>query len=167
MGCFWCKAPKTPHVYNQSRRFLKSLLFKFIAYQNCRAAGKQYSFPKCFKSDLSQIKYTCIVSRSEKYQRFYELVSRIPSGRVATYGQIATLSGYPGQARQVGYALNALPDDLEIPWQRVINAKGQISTRANPISEDIQRQILEAEGICFDSKDRIVLTQYLWKPGNS
>ena len=106
------------------------------------------------------------MSRSEKYQRFYELVNRIPCGKVATYGQIATLSGYPGQARQVGYALNVTPDDLEIPWQRVVNAKGQISARANPISEDIQRQMLEAEGICFDSKNCIALTQYLWNPGN-
>ncbi len=100
------------------------------------------------------------MSRSEKYQRFYAFVSRIPPGKVATYGQIATLSGYPGQARQVGYALNALPDDLDtIPWQRVINAKGQISARANPIYEDIQRQMLKAEGICFNSKGSITLTR--------
>ena len=106
------------------------------------------------------------MSRSKKYQRFYELVNRIPSGKVATYGQIATIAGYPGQARQVGYALNALPDDLEIPWQRVVNAKGQISKRAHPISEDIQRNMLEAEGICFNSNNCISLTQYLWNPGN-
>lgn len=106
------------------------------------------------------------MSRSEKYQRFYEVVSLIPAGKVATYGQIATLAGYPGQARQVGYALNATPDDLEIPWQRVVNAKGQISPRANPISEDIQRQMLEAEGVCFNSKKCITMTKFLWKPGN-
>lgn len=106
------------------------------------------------------------MSPSEKYQRFYEMVNLIPVGKVATYGQIATLAGYPGQARQVGYALNATPDDLDIPWQRVVNAKGQISPRANPISEDIQRQILEAEGVCFNSKNCITLTKFLWKPGN-
>ena len=88
--------------------------------------------------------YTKDVSRSEKYQQIYDVVRRIPIGKVATYGQIATLAGYPGQARQVGYALNTLPEDLDIPWQRVINAKGQISPRANPIFEEIQQKILES-----------------------
>jgi methylated-DNA-protein-cysteine methyltransferase-like protein len=105
------------------------------------------------------------VSQSEKYQRFYQLVKQIPSGKVATYGQIATLAGYPGQARQVGYALNTLSDDQEIPWQRVVNAKGKISPRAHSISEDIQRQILESEGIVFDSNNHIALAQFLWQPG--
>ena len=112
------------------------------------------------------MEYTKDVSRSEKYQRIYAFVNRIPRGKVATYGQIAALAGYPGQARQVGYALNALPDDLGIPWQRVINAKGQISPRANPIFEQIQQQILESEGIGFDSQGRINLTQFQWIPGN-
>ena len=106
------------------------------------------------------------MTRSEKYQKIYTIVSRIPLGKVATYGQIATLAGYPGQARQVGYALNALPDDLDIPWQRVINAQGQISPRANPVFEEIQQQLLEAEGICLDSRGRINLLQYQWIPGN-
>jgi len=87
-------------------------------------------------------------------------------GKVATYGQIATLAGYPGQARQVGYALNSLPDDLDIPWQRVINAKGQISPRANPIFEEIQQQILESEGIFFGPQDRVDLKKFQWKPEN-
>ncbi len=105
------------------------------------------------------------MNRSEKYLEIYAVVKHIPSGKVATYGQVAALAGYPGQARQVGYALNALPDDLDIPWQRVVNAKGQISPRANPVSEEIQRQILEAEGICFTPHGRIDLMQYQWKPG--
>jgi methylated-DNA-protein-cysteine methyltransferase-like protein len=103
--------------------------------------------------------------RAEKYERIYEVVKRIPVGKVATYGQIATMSGYPGQARQVGYALHSLPDDLEIPWQRVVNSKGEISERANPIYEEIQQQILAAEGVCFDSRGRIELTRFLWNPG--
>jgi methylated-DNA-protein-cysteine methyltransferase-like protein len=106
------------------------------------------------------------VSRSEKYEQIYAVVRRIPKGKVATYGQVATLAGYPGQARQVGYALNTLPDDLAIPWQRVINAKGQISPRANPIYEEIQQQILESESVCFDAHGRIDLVHYQWEPGN-
>jgi methylated-DNA-protein-cysteine methyltransferase-like protein len=104
------------------------------------------------------------MNRSEKYQRFYAVVGRIPSGKVATYGQIATLAGFPGQARQVGYALHATPDDLEIPWQRVINAKGEISPRGNPIGEEIQRQMLADEGICFTQQGRISLKKYQWHP---
>ena len=80
-----------------------------------------------------------IMKRNQKYQRFYEIISRIPAGKVATYGQIALLAGFPGHARQVGYALNALPDDLEIPWQRVINAKVRLAqerTQSTSISND-------------------------------
>ncbi|MFS8892505.1 MGMT family protein, partial [Synechococcus sp. R55.2] len=62
------------------------------------------------------------------YQRFYEVVRRIPPGRVATYGQVARAAGYPGYARQVGYALFRLQgQNTDIPWQRVINAQGCIS----------------------------------------
>lgn len=106
------------------------------------------------------------MDRSEKYQRFYEIVSRIPPGKVATYGQVAMVAGFPGQARQVGYALNATPDDIDIPWQRVINAKGEISPRANPIAEEIQKQILIDEGIHFDAQGRINLRTYQWNPAS-
>ncbi|HBY07581.1 MAG TPA: methyltransferase [Chloroflexi bacterium] len=106
------------------------------------------------------------MERSKTYQHFYEVISRIPAGKVATYGQIASLAGYPGQARQVGYALHATPEDVEIPWQRVINAKGEISPQANPIYEVIQRQMLAAEGIIFDEKGRISLQKYQWQPKN-
>ena len=112
------------------------------------------------------ILYTIDVSRSEKYLKFYTIVSQIPKGLVATYGQVATLAGYHGQARQVGYALNSLTDDFDVPWQRVVNAKGQISVRADPIFEQIQRQILESEGIIFDHNNRIDLSIYQWKPSD-
>ena len=108
--------------------------------------------------------YTRYVSRSEKYQRFYQIICQIPPGKVATYGQIATLAGYHGQARQVGYALHASPEEMDMPWQRVINAKGEISPRANPIEEEIQRQILRDEGIRFDSNGRIPLKKFQWIP---
>ena len=110
--------------------------------------------------------YTIDVCRSEKYLQFYAIVRQIPKGQVATYGQVATLAGFPGQARQVGYALNRLTDDYDIPWQRVINAKGQISMRADPVFEEIQRQILESEGVRFGMNGRIDLSKYQWKPGD-
>ena len=98
------------------------------------------------------------------YSRIYKIVERIPEGCVATYGQVASLAGLPGQARLVGYALNALKDGTRIPWHRVINAKGKISTRSTPGGDAYQRHLLEDEGILFDSNDTISLERFLWRP---
>jgi methylated-DNA-protein-cysteine methyltransferase-like protein len=100
------------------------------------------------------------------YARFYEVIRRIPYGRVATYGQIASLAGLPGYARQVGYALHAIPDGLDLPWQRVINAKGMISLKPDGPYDQVQRQMLESEGIQFDAQDRISLKDYQWVPNS-
>jgi methylated-DNA-protein-cysteine methyltransferase-like protein len=103
--------------------------------------------------------------REGNYARIYAVVRRIPRGRVATYGQIAQLAGLAGHARQVGYALNAMPDDAPIPWHRVINAKGEISTRSfdtGGVSE--QRRRLEAEGVVFDDNGRVPLKRFQWRP---
>jgi methylated-DNA-protein-cysteine methyltransferase-like protein len=83
---------------------------------------------------------------------------------VATYGQIARLAGLPGHARQVGYALAALPDGVSVPWHRVVNAKGEISARGEPHYEIRQRQLLERERVGFDEKRRIPLRRFQWKP---
>lgn len=97
--------------------------------------------------------------------RIYAIVKRIPAGRVATYGQIAKLAGLPNGARQVGYALAALQGTSDVPWQRVVNAKGEISPRADPDGhEDLQRRLLESEGVAFDGRGRIALTRYRWRP---
>jgi methylated-DNA-protein-cysteine methyltransferase-like protein len=96
------------------------------------------------------------------YQRIYRIVKRIPAGRVATYGQVARLAGMPGHARQVGYALSALPEDSGVPWHRVVNAKGEVSRRSEPGCELIQRELLEAEGIRFDEEGRLSLSLCRW-----
>ena len=98
------------------------------------------------------------------YDRIYDAVRRIPKGRVATYGQVAVLAGIPRQPRQVGYALAALPDYEKAPWHRVVNAKGEISRRADPDFEWHQRMRLEHEGVIFDLAGRIDLTQFGWQP---
>ena len=98
------------------------------------------------------------------YDRIYKTVRRIPKGRVATYGQIASLSGIPRQPRRVGYALSALHDHQPVPWHRVINSKGEISRRSEPGYEDMQQVLLENEGIMFDTKGRVALSQFLWRP---
>jgi len=99
------------------------------------------------------------------YSLIYDMVKRIPKGCVATYGQIAELVDLPGHARQVGYALNALPDDHDVPWQRVINAQGRVSAQSDPHFEKIQRRLLEEEGVLFDGKGRIALERFQWRPG--
>jgi methylated-DNA-protein-cysteine methyltransferase-like protein len=99
------------------------------------------------------------------YSRIHEAVRRIPRGRVASYGQVAFEAGLPGHARQVGYAMAALPDDADVPWHRVVNARGEISRRSSrTIGERIQRALLEAEGVRFDARGRIDLERYGWDP---
>jgi methylated-DNA-protein-cysteine methyltransferase-like protein len=101
---------------------------------------------------------------SSSYQRIYAVVRRIPEGRVATYGQVASLAGLAGHARQVGYALHALPGGTAIPWHRVVNAKGGISLRSMPGGELVQRGLLEREGIPLDPRGRVPLARMRWLP---
>src|SRR5690242_586843 len=96
------------------------------------------------------------------HQRIYHVVERIPKGRVATYGQIAKLAGLPGQARLVGYAMHALPSASDVPWQRVVNAKGEISIPGD--NGAWQRQLLEREGVRFDTRRRVPLATFQWRP---
>ena len=98
------------------------------------------------------------------YARIYAVVRRIPRGRVATYGQVARLASLPGQARQVGYALHALEAESRLPWQRVINARGEVSRRSLPGWEQVQRQLLEREGVDFSANGRVDLARYGWRP---
>jgi methylated-DNA-protein-cysteine methyltransferase-like protein len=104
------------------------------------------------------------VSAPGRWQRIWRVVARVPRGRVATYGQIAHLAGLPGQARQVGYALAALPEASRVPWQRVVNARGELSPRATFDGAARQRVALAEEGIVFDAAGRIDLNRYLWRP---
>ena len=97
---------------------------------------------------------------SPLYARIYDLVSRIPPGRVTTYGRIARQVGCT--ARAVGFAMAALPDGHDLPWQRVINSQGGISPRRNGDGELLQRLLLEGEGVQFDGRDRIDLHRYGW-----
>lgn len=97
---------------------------------------------------------------------FFDQVSRvvrsIPPGRVATYGQIAKLLGHPRGARTVGWALRGMPDDCDVPWQRVINARGTVSFAPGSPGAAIQRSLLETEGVAFDDQGRVDLTVYGW-----
>lgn len=101
-------------------------------------------------------------------QRVLALVARIPAGRVMTYGQLALLAGNPGAARQAGYVMNSLvggpgQGESDLPWQRVINAQGKVSTHKVGFG-DLQEGLLKAEGIEFDSAGRCDLSRWQWWP---
>src|SRR5262245_49503146 len=98
------------------------------------------------------------------YEQIYAVIRRIPRGRVATYGQVAVLARIPLRARQVGYALHALPPGNSVPWHRVINAQGRISTRVGSDGDLIQRALLERERVSFDKTGRVNLELFQWRP---
>jgi methylated-DNA-protein-cysteine methyltransferase related protein len=91
----------------------------------------------------------------DSYAKIYAAVRRIPRGRVASYGQVARMAGLPGRARQVGYAMYALPAGSKVPWHRVVNAQGKVSRRRVPGAELTQRMLLERERVRFGSAGRI------------
>ena len=94
------------------------------------------------------------------FEKIYEVVKSIPKGRVATYGQVAFLAGNPRWARVVGYALHNNPDPSTIPCHRVVNREGKVAGAFVFGGGEVQRKLLEAEGIVFGSDDRIDLKKY-------
>ena len=95
------------------------------------------------------------------YERIYAVVRQIPHGRVTTYGHIATVVG-GCSAQMVGFAMAALRPDTDVPWQRVINAKGKISPRGGGPGALIQREVLEEEGVVFDRENRVDFEAFGW-----
>lgn len=97
-------------------------------------------------------------------QSVYALVSAIPSGSVASYGTVAAMAGRPRAPRAVGGALSALPEDLDVPWWRVIGSSGRISTSSIHHTAQIQRALLENESVRFTESGRIDWDLYGWSP---
>jgi methylated-DNA-protein-cysteine methyltransferase related protein len=98
-------------------------------------------------------------------ERAYELVLRIPRGRVMTYGLVARVLGAGYDARAVGNIMYATPqDERQIPWHRVINSQGACSTAGLTTPPDLQQRLLEAEGVVFNDKGRCKIEAYLWTP---
>ena len=99
-------------------------------------------------------------------RRVWQAVSRIPRGQLATYGQIADLIGAYGCARQVGWALRRLTLPNNVPWHRVVNAKGRISMSLSREGSDwIQRELLMEEGVPVDAEGCLPLRERRWRPG--
>lgn len=97
------------------------------------------------------------------FEKIWTLTRAIPPGRVATYGQLAAYAGQPRAARTVGWALHSMPADADIPWQRVINARGQISSRRCEHTVPLQQSRLEAEGVVFRN-ETVDLDTFQWRP---
>lgn len=106
-----------------------------------------------------------VPDKPSAYQRIYAVVKKIPLGKVATYGQIAELAGFYGKARLVGYALFQVEPESDIPWQRVVNIKGEISHSIARCGGDyLQKDLLEQEGIEFQPDSNYIdLKKYRWQ----
>lgn len=112
-------------------------------------------------------------SDADRLPAIWAAVAAIPRGRVASYGEIALRAGFPRRARLVGHALRAAPDDMPLPWHRVVNARGAISFPQGSVQHAEQRQRLEAEGVRFErgcvtpefrGSTTDDLDELLWKP---
>jgi methylated-DNA-protein-cysteine methyltransferase related protein len=120
------------------------------------------------KSKTQSTSKTQATTQQSLYDVIYGLVKQIPEGQVATYGQIAEMLGLYGRARQIGYALFQVAPGSDIPWHRVVNAQGKISR--SPMrqgNDDLQRILLEREGIVFDTQEKLNLSCYRWNPAVS
>jgi methylated-DNA-protein-cysteine methyltransferase-like protein len=122
-------------------------------------AGKDRSKPRV----ESQASASAAQQTPGYRERVYEIVRRIPSGRVMTYGQIAEMLGEGYTARTVGFCMHSA-DEETTPWQRVINSQGACSTGRIVLPPDKQQRMLEAEGIVFDARGRCELGRYRWIP---
>ena len=91
------------------------------------------------------------------------VIRRIPRGWVATYGQVAAMAGLPRRARLVGQVLQQLGQVTDIPWHRVVNAKGEVSYALSRNGGDaLQQRLLEKEGVEFDNRNRFDLERFRW-----
>lgn len=95
-------------------------------------------------------------------ERVYEVVRKIPVGKVMTYGQLAIILGEGYTARTVGYVMHG--SDEDVPWQRVINSQGKCSTGRLTIPLNLQQELLEAEGVIFNAAGKCDLEKFQWFP---
>ena len=104
-------------------------------------------------------------NKGQLFQNIIEIITEIPQGKVATYGQIATMAGTQNP-RLVGFALAGLKENTKVPWFRVINSQGKISFSEDSDAFSIQYSLLRQDGIIFDAKNRINLNQFGWSEVN-
>jgi len=103
-----------------------------------------------------------VVNDKTYRERVYEIVRKIPAGKVMTYGQLAIILGEGYTARTVGYVMHG--SDEGVPWQRVINSQGKCSTGRLTIPLNLQQELLEAEGVVFNASGKCDLGIHQWFP---
>ncbi len=96
--------------------------------------------------------------RPGRFARIHDIVRRVPAGRVVSYGMVAAMAGRC-TPRMVGFAMASLPHGSDVPWHRVINSQGRISLRDGA---ELQRRMLEEEGVVFDDRGRVDLKRFGW-----
>jgi methylated-DNA-protein-cysteine methyltransferase-like protein len=96
------------------------------------------------------------------FEQVYQLVRQVPPGKVTSYGSIARMLGHPRAARTVGWALHSLPGGSDVPWHRVVNSQGRISIGGPEHGADLQRVLLEAEGVTFDESGTVEWERFGW-----
>lgn len=98
-------------------------------------------------------------------RRVHEAIRSIPAGRVSTYGRVAEMAGHPGAGRAVGSVLAALDEDTDVAWWRVVGSGGRITTSRARHTAQLQRALLEEEGVEFDERGRIAWSRFGWESG--
>ncbi len=104
-----------------------------------------------------------MTAKPTPHERIWRTVLAVPEGRVASYGQIADLAGLPGRARMVGKALGSAPDDLQVPWYRILRSDGRIAFPAGSESAERQKQHLQEEDVVV-LRNRVKLADFGWRP---
>ena len=107
------------------------------------------------------------MSNKDFFRQVWNFVATVPKGKVVTYGQIAFILDNPCAARTVGWALHSTPKEMDIPWHRVINSKGGISTGSEEHEPNLQRILLQEEGVVFSASGSVDLSRYQWIPDES
>jgi methylated-DNA-protein-cysteine methyltransferase-like protein len=97
------------------------------------------------------------------FEKVYRLVRQIPHGKVTSYGAIARMLEHPHAARTVGWALHSMPDESDVPWWRVINSRGYVSTTCREHAANVQRELLEDEGVEFDKRGCVDWDRFGWE----
>jgi methylated-DNA-protein-cysteine methyltransferase-like protein len=112
---------------------------------------------------IGKLKIDPPIKRTSNFkENVIKITQQIPYGRVTTYGTIATLAGTPRGARIVGGILHYFSQEFNLPWQRVVNRHGFISTRCEGHTKQDQKEILEEEGVVVSDDFMVDLEQYGW-----
>src|SRR5271165_4236529 len=129
-----------------------------VVWVDKRGDQRKLSMPSTRK-----LRRTATPAGDEAVAAICAVIRRIPKGWVATYGQVAAMAGLPRRARLVGTVLQHLDPATDIPWHRVVNAKGEVSyTLSRNGSDAFQQRLLEEEGVEFDNRNRFNLERFRW-----